>query len=235
MKPMFNPSLMCMDFLDIKNQLTVLNTRADMYHFDIMDGHFVKNITLSPDIAKAMAPACDIPLDFHLLVNHPGDFIDMTADAVQSLTDRGIICLISPQAEVISGEAFRMIDHIKARGLKAGVVLNPETPMCMIESYMHKLDIITFMSIDPGFAGQKFIPETLDKVRYAKKLKEENPDKYHYIIQIDGQCNDGTFKVLAEAGVESFIVGTSGLFSRDPDLAAAWDKMIAKFNEAVNE
>ena len=206
---------MCMDFLDIKNQLTVLNTRADMYHFDIMDGHFVKNITLSPDIAKAMAPACDIPQDFHLLVNHPGDFIDMTADAVQSLTDRGIICLISPQAEVISGEAFRMIDHIKARGLKAGVVLNPETPMCMIESYMHKLDIITFMSIDPGFAGQKFIPESLERARTVRE-KLDSLGRRDVPIEMDGGIGPANAAEVIRAGVQMLVAGSAVFKSENP-------------------
>ena len=123
---------------------------------------------------------------------------------------------------------------IKKAGFKAGVAINPETPLSMIEAYMHKLDKITFMSVDPGFAGQAFIPEVLDKVREARRLKDENPEKYHFIIEIDGSCNARTFKLLADAGIESFIVGTSGLFNNDPDLEKAWDILMDNFNRAVN-
>lgn len=234
MKPIFNPSLMCMDFLDIRNQLTILNTRADMYHFDIMDGHFVPNITLSPDLAKAIVPACDLPLDFHLMTTNPAQYIDACRDAVKPLTDWGIISCFSPHAEVISGCAFRIMDQIRAAGFKPGVVINPETPLCMVESYLHKVDIITFMSVDPGFAGQPFIPEVLEQVRRAKQLKASDPERYHYIVQIDGSCNAKTFRTLADAGIESFIVGSSGLFNNDPDLAKAFDIMMDNFNKAVS-
>ena len=234
MKHLINPSLMCMDFLDIKRQLAILNTRVDMYHFDIMDGHYVPNITLSPDIAKAMAPACDLPLDFHLMVTDPAQYIEPCRKAVAPLTERGIISYYSPHAEVMSGCGFRLIDQIQAAGFKPGVAINPETPLCMVEAYLHRLDKITFMSVDPGFAGQPFIPEVLDKVRQARRLKEEQPEKYHFIIEIDGSCNAKTFRLLAEAGIESFIVGSSGLFHNDPDLIKAYDIFRENFDKAVN-
>ena len=234
MKPIFNPSLMCMDFLDIRGQLEVLNPRCDMYHFDIMDGHYVPNITLSPDLAKALAPASDLPLDFHLMVTDPQLYLPLCAKAVNPLTDRGIRSFFSPHAEVINGKAFRIIDEIAKAGLRPGVAVNPETPLEAIMAYAHRLDKITFMSVDPGFAGQPFIPEVLDKIRQAKALKAANPEKYRFIIEIDGSCNKRTFATLAEAGVESFIVGTSGLWNNDPDLARAWDIMMDEFQRAVN-
>lgn len=234
MKPIFNPSLMCMDLLDIKNQINILNPRVDMYHFDIMDGHFVPNITLSPDMAKAIAPVCEKPIDFHLMCTDPQLFIEPCRKAVENLTNRGIMSYYSPHAEVISGRAFRIMDEIRAAGFHPGVVINPETPLCMVESYLHKVDKITFMSVDPGFAGQPFIPEVLDKVRQAVELKKSNPEKYHFIIEIDGSCNAKTYKILAEAGIESFIVGSSGLFNNDPDLVKAFDIMMDHFNKAVN-
>lgn len=234
MKPIFNPSLMCMDFLDMRHQLEILNKRADLYHFDIMDGHYVPNITLSPDLAKAMAPACALPLDFHLMVTNPAQFIEPCRAAVASLTEKGIVSYFSPHAEIINGSGFRILDQIRAAGFKAGVAINPETPLCMVEAYLHKLDKITFMSVDPGFAGQPFIPEVLDKVRQAKALKESDPEKYRFIIEIDGSCNARTFKTLAEAGIESFIVGTSGLFNNDPDLSKAFDILEDTFHRAVH-
>lgn len=234
MKPIINPSLMCMNFLELRQQLAVLNKRADLFHFDVMDGHFVPNITLSPDIAKAIAPVCELPLDIHLMVTQPEMYIQPFAKAVQPMTERGIISYFSPHAEVINGYGFRILSAIREAGFKPGVVINPETPLCMIEAYLSRLDKVTFMSVDPGFAGQAFIPEVLDKVRQAKRLKQEQPQKYRFIIEIDGSCNKNTYQLLADAGVESFIVGTSGLFGLDADLNRAFDLMMADMSQVVN-
>ena len=235
MKPIFNPSLMCMDFLDIRNQIGILNSRVDLYHFDIMDGHYVPNITLSPDLAKAIAPISDLPLDFHLMVTDPQQYIEPLRKAVAPLTERGILSYFSPHAEVINGKAFRIIDEIRKAGFRPGVAINPETPLSEIEAYLHRLDKVTFMSVDPGFAGQPFIPEMLDKVRAAKALKASDPEKYHFIIEIDGSCNKRTYGLLAKAGIESFIVGTSGLFNNDPDLEKAYEIMMEDFRRGVSE
>lgn len=224
MKPKFSPSLMCMDLLQIKEQIEVLNKRADFYHVDIMDGHFVKNITLSPDFVKAISPVCTLPLDCHLMVTNPDDYIEALAEA-----GAGYIC---PHAETINADAFRIIRKIKEYGCKAGVVLNPATPLSYIQHYIHLLDKITIMSVDPGFAGQPFIREMLEKIKEAKRLKKEKG--YHYLIEVDGSCNQNTFKELAEAGVEVFIVGSSGLFNLDENLEMAWEKMTAQFHQVVN-
>ncbi|SDO12272.1 D-allulose 6-phosphate 3-epimerase [Acetanaerobacterium elongatum] len=214
-KPFFSPSLMCMDLLDIKNQVNILNSRADFYHVDIMDGHFVKNITLSPDFVKVLSTISTIPIDCHLMVTSPDDYIESLAKA-----GAGYIC---PHAETINTDAFRIINKIRSLGCKVGVVLNPATPLSYIQHYIHLVDKITIMSVDPGFAGQPFIREMLDKIREAKRLKQENG--YHYLIEIDGSCNEKTYAELYNAGVEVFILGTSGLFNLDADLEKAWDKM----------
>lgn len=224
MKPMFNPSLMCMDLMDIKNQTEILNERCDLYHVDIMDGHFVKNITLSPDFVKAFSRVAKKPIDCHLMVTDPDDYIEALAKAGATY--------ICPHAETINSDAFRIINKIKGLGCKVGIVLNPATPLSYINHYIHLVDKITIMSVDPGFAGQPFIREMLDKLREAKALKEENG--YKYLIEVDGSCNERTFRELADAGTEVFIVGSSGLFNLDSDLAKAWDKMVDNFNKAVN-
>lgn len=185
MKPMFNPSLMCMDLLNIKEQLQILNTRADFYHVDIMDGHYVKNITLSPDFCKAIRPVCRIPLDCHLMVTTPDDFIEPLAKA-----GAGFIC---PHAETINADAFRIVNKIRSLGCKVGVVLNPATPVSYIQHYIHLLDKVTVMTVDPGFAGQPFIREMLDKINELKVLKEEKG--YKYLIEVDGSCNEKTFGI----------------------------------------
>lgn len=224
-KVFINPSLMCMDLMDIRHQLEILNSRADFYHVDIMDGHFVPNITLSPDFVKAVSKVAALPLDCHLMVTNPGDYVDVLAK-----NGAGYIC---PHAETINCEAFRILKRIKDAGCKAGIVLNPATPLSWIQHYIHLADKITIMSVDPGFAGQPYIREMLEKIREAKRLKEEKG--YSYIIEIDGSCNERTYQELYEAGVESFIVGTSGLFNLDPDLEKAWDKMAKIFREQTGE
>jgi D-allulose-6-phosphate 3-epimerase len=222
-KSEFSISLMCLDYLRVREQIEVLNTKADYYHIDIMDAHFVKNITLSPDFMRAIKPISKLPLDVHLMMDNPNDYIELFRDAGADW--------ISPHAEVINSDAFRTIDRIKSLGAKAGVVLNPATPLEYIKPYAGRLDLVTIMTVDPGYAGQPFIEEMLEKIALCKQWKEQYG--YTYKISVDGSCNKKTFKVLKEAGAEIFILGASGLFSLDNDLSAAYDKMLENFNNAV--
>ena len=215
-KMMFSPSLMCMDLLSMKEQVEILNERADFYHVDIMDGHFVKNITLSPFFVSTLKRVSKLPIDVHLMTEYPDDYIEELAKS-----GADYIC---PHAETINKDAFRIINKIKGFGCKAGIVLNPATPIEWIKYYIHLLDKITVMTVDPGFAGQPFIPEMLDKIKELKELKEKNG--YNYLIEVDGSCNERTFDILTEAGAEVLIVGSSGLFNLDSDLPKAWDKMM---------
>ena len=223
MKFEFSPSLMCMDFLKMKEQLEIMNTRMDMYHVDIMDGHYCKNITLSPDLIKTFAKVATLPMDVHLMTTNPTDWIETVAKAGATY--------ISPHAETINTDAFRVMNLIRSLGCKTGVVLNPATPLSFVEPYLNRVDLLTIMSVDVGFAGQPFIEEMLDKIREAKRLREEKG--YTYKIQIDGSCNKNTYKRLKEAGVEVFIVGSSGLFGLDQDLNKACDLMFEQFEEAT--
>ncbi len=219
MKPKFSPSLMCMDLLEIKEQTQILNNLCDFYHIDIMDGHFVKNITLSPDFVSAFSKIARKPIDCHLMVEHPDDFIEPLVNA-----GAAFIC---PHAETINKDAFRIINKIKSFGCKAGVVLNPATPLSFVEYYLEHIDKLTIMTVDPGFAGQPFIPQMLEKIAQAKELKEKYDFKY--LIEVEGSCSEKTFGSLYNAGTEVFIVGTSGLFSKDKDLTKAWEIMQNEF------
>lgn len=223
MKPLFSPSLMCMDFLDIKNQINILNGKCDFYHIDIMDGHYVPNLTLSPDFVRAVSSVAKKPLDCHLMVTNPSDYI-------APLKAAGADC-ICVQVETVNASAFRVINTIKNCGCKVGAVFNPATPLSDARYYLHLVDKITIMTVDPGFAGQPFIKEMLCKIEQARTLKEKNG--YSYIIEIDGSCNEKTFGELYSAGAECFVVGTSGLFSLSTDLDKAWDKMTENFDDAV--
>lgn len=225
MNVQISPSLMCMNFLHLQEQITCLNTRADYFHVDIMDGHFVKNLALSTDFVKAIAPIAKLPLDCHLMVTDPADYVDPLIDAGAEW-----ICM---QSETIVAQAFRLIDHIHARGKKAGVVLSPETLFDAIRHYVNKVDKITVMTVDPGFAGQNFIAEMLDKIAEIRAYKEKTGAKF--LIEVDGSCNKNTYQRLRAAGAEILIVGSSGLFGLDKNLEKAWEKMAQIYEEETGE
>ena len=214
----FSPSLMCMDFLEIREQMEAMNSRMDLYHVDIMDGHYCKNITLSPDLVKTFHKVASIPMDCHLMTTNPGDWVELLAEAGASY--------ISPHAETINSDAFRILNLIEQCGCKKGIVLNPATPLSYAEAYLNRIDILTLMTVDVGFAGQPFIEEVLDKI-----AREERG--YHYEIQIDGSCNTKTFKRLTDAGADILIVGSSGLFNLDEDINRAIDKMYENYAACI--
>lgn len=218
-----SPSLMCMDLINIKEQLTFFNHHADFLHVDIMDGHFVKNITLSAFFIEQIKPHTSIPIDVHLMVEHPTDFIDQMANA-----GADFIC---PHAETINTNAFRVINHIHQLNKKAGVVINPATPIEYISEYIHLLDKITIMTVDPGYAGQPFIPEMLQKIKKLSELKKRN--NFKFLIEVDGSCNANTYHQLLSSGAEVLIMGSSGLFKKNLSLDDAWKKMTTDINNAI--
>nr|WP_024966327.1 D-allulose 6-phosphate 3-epimerase [Pantoea sp. IMH] len=220
MNAKFSPSLMCMDLTRFREQIEAMNNRAAFYHVDIMDGSYVRNITLSPFFIENLRKITDVPIDVHLMVNHPEDIIPMCIDAGADI--------ISFHPETANNKIFRLLMQIKAAGRRCGVVLNPATPAEAINEYAHLLDKVTVMSVDPGFAGQQFIPQTLDKIRQLIRMREQHG--WHYLTEIDGSCNARTFKQIAASGVEVFIVGTSGLFSLAEEMNEAWAKMEANFS-----
>lgn len=217
-------SLMCMDFLHVQEQVEVFNRNFDGLHFDIMDGHFCKNLTFSPAFLRAVRSVTDLPIDVHVMATHPSDFIAEIAAAGATS--------ISVHAETINTDAFRVFQLIRSLGCKVGLVLNPATTLESVSYMLDRVDILTVMTVDAGFAGQKFIPEMLEKIRLARKLREEK--KYHYVIQIDGGCRKDYYKPLYEAGADAYIVGNAGLFSLSPDLQTACDIMHSQFRAAVN-
>ncbi|MEH2999429.1 D-allulose 6-phosphate 3-epimerase [Bacillus pumilus] len=216
MKANFSPSLMCMDLTHFREQIHILNTRADRYHVDVMDGHYVKNITLSPLFIEQLRKLTDRPIDVHLMAEYPQEFlIDACIDAGASM-----ICL---HPEVVQRDVFRIIRHIHQRDCKVGFVLNPATPIAVLNSFIHLIDRVTIMTIDPGFAGQPFIKEMLRKIKEVRKIKEQGG--YSFSIEVDGSCNESTFRLLAEAGNEIYIIGNSGLFGLHNQLDKAWETM----------
>lgn len=152
------------------------------------------------------------------MVTRPQDYIAQLARAGADF--------ITLHPETINGQAFRLIDEIRRHGMKVGLILNPETPVEAMKYYIHKADKITVMTVDPGFAGQPFIPEMLDKVAELKAWRER--EGLEYEIEVDGSCNQATYEKLMAAGADVFIVGTSGLFNHAENIDEAWRIMTAQ-------
>lgn len=220
----FAPSLMCMNFGKMKEQFEIMDKYIELYHVDIMDGHFCKNMALTPGVLKSCRELTNKEMDVHLMTTNPSDWIEMCAKAGATY--------ISPHAETINTDAFRTMHMIKDLGCKCGVVLNPATPLSYVESYLEYVDMLTIMTVDIGFAGQEFIDQMYEKIRQAKALREEKG--YHYKIQIDGHCNKENYRQLVEAGADVLIVGNAGLFGLDNNLDTACQKMEKEFDACMN-
>ncbi|MDA3977723.1 D-allulose 6-phosphate 3-epimerase [Gallibacterium sp. AGMB14963] len=219
-KVLISPSLMCMDLLKFKEQIEFLDQHVDYFHIDIMDGHYVPNLTLSPFFVQQVNRIATKPLDCHLMVTKPENYIDDLARAGADM--------ITLHVETISGQAFRLFDKINNLGMKIGLIFNPETSLESAKYYLHKVDKVTVLTVDPGFAGQSFIPEMLQKIEELKQYRQQQ--QLNYQIEIDGSCNPSTFQSLLNSGADVLIVGSSGLFNNDPDIVKAWQVM----QDAIN-
>ena len=219
-----SPSLMTMDLDKFKEQISFLDKKVDSFHIDIMDGHFVPNLSLSPWFITEARKLTNKEMSAHLMVTDPTFWVQQLIDVKCD-----VICI---PAENTNGIAFRLIDQIHDAGLKAGVVLNPETPLSVIEPYMELLDKITIMTVDPGFAGQKFQIKMLDKIVELRRLRDEN-ENYHYEIELDGSTNKAHWKAIYDARPDVYIIGRSGLFGLNEDIEASWNQMVDEFEETT--
>lgn len=205
-------SIMCANLGCLSNDLQVLEQEGiDMIHYDIMDGHFVPNLALSPIMIPYLKSACSIPFDVHLMVTHPEQYLS-------SLFDYNVEC-ITVHVETLGTNCFRLIRTIKNRNILVGIAINPVTPLNYLNYLLPYVDKITIMTVDPGFAGQQFINSTLSKVAILSKLKKRK--KHRFLIEVDGAINSATFKQVISAGAEILVVGSSGLFARSKDLREA--------------
>lgn len=218
-----SPSLMTMDLGQFKEQITFLDDHVDSFHIDIMDGHFVPNLSLSPWFIEQARKLSTKPMSAHLMVMDPSFW---TQQLINIKCE--IICL---PAEKINGIAYRLIDQIHTAGLQAGVVLNPETPIRDILPYIDLLDKVTVMTVDPGFAGQRFLIGMLDKIRELRRLRDQKG--YQYAIEMDGSTNKEHWKAIYDAKPDVYIIGRSGLFSLCDSMADSWQQMTEEFEEAT--
>lgn len=223
MKFLLSDSLMCVDMLHVGQQLEALDEQMDWHHADVMDGHFCPNLTLSPDMVKAVCSVTKRPVEVHLMTTRTEDWIDRFADAGASM--------IAMHAEAINTAAFRLIRKIRDRGCGVGIVLNPATPFDMVRHYIDEADRLTLMTVDVGYAGQPMVPQVVDKIREAADFKRQSGLSYE--IQIDGCCNKTTYRTYAQAGAEILVMG-SGLFGLAPDLTKALDIMKKQQEEALD-
>lgn len=194
-----SPSILSCDFSEIGSEIKKLNNSgADLIHIDVMDGHFVPNLTFGPPVISKIRKCSKLPFDVHLMISPVEKYIQDYADAGAD------IITFHPEA---TDNIQRTIDVIKSCGKKVGISLNPETPSTVIENYLKEIDLILIMSVNPGFAGQKFMPEVLEKVKFFRsKIKNEN---LNIDIEIDGGIDFKTAPLAIKAGANILVSGTT--------------------------
>ncbi|MBM7571778.1 ribulose-phosphate 3-epimerase [Aquibacillus albus] len=203
------PSILSADFANLKSEIEdVEKSGADYIHVDIMDGHFVPNITIGPLVVDAIRPVTSLPLDVHLMIENPDIFIPEFIRAGANI--------ISVHVETCR-HLHRTIHAIKEAGVKAGVVINPATSADMIKPILPDVDLVLFMTVNPGFGGQSFIPSVLNKVKQIVQWRKEM--NLHFEIEVDGGVNQDTSKLCKEAGVDVLVAGSAIFNNKDREKA----------------
>lgn len=203
---MVSPSLLAADFTDLRHEVEMINSsEADWLHMDVMDGSFVPNISFGFPVIDAVAGICKKPLDVHFMIEHPERYIERTAKTGAMMMN------VHYEACV---HLHRTVQEIHDAGMKAGVTLNPSTPVCMLEDILCDVDMVLLMSVNPGFGGQKFIEGTIGKVRTLREMIERKNAKA--LIEIDGGVQAETAPRLVEAGADVLVSGSYVFKAEDP-------------------
>ena len=206
MKTLVSPSLLAADFLNLKDEIEMINnSQADWLHMDIMDGVFVPNISFGFPVLEAVSKVCKKPLDVHFMIVHPEQYIEQTAKLGAMM--------MNVHYETCT-HLHRTIQQIHAAGMKAGATLNPSTPVSMLEDIIYDVDMVLLMSVNPGFGGQKFIENTIRKVKRLRKMIDDAGT--HTLIEIDGGVQGETAPRLVKAGADVLVSGSYVFKSADP-------------------
>jgi|TARA_B100001094_G_scaffold251911_1_gene249839 ribulose-phosphate 3-epimerase len=207
-KIQISPSILSADFSQLGNEIKRLEEGgADMIHVDVMDGHFVPNLTIGPPVIKALKKKCSIKFDVHLMISPVHKYIESYADAGAD------IITIHPEA---TDNLEASILKIKELNKKVGVSLNPESKIDLILNFLDKIDLVLIMSVNPGFGGQKFMPEVLEKIKNLKSIQNEK--KLDFDIEIDGGINFDNCKEAIDAGANILVSGTTVFKSNNGDI-----------------
>ena len=207
-KIQISPSILSADFSQLGSEIKKLEQGgADLIHVDVMDGHFVPNLTIGPPVIKNLRKYTKLPFDVHLMISPVHEYIEKYADAGAD------IITIHPEA---TDNLKESINLIKKFGKKVGVSLNPKTKIKTLIDQIENIDLVLIMSVNPGFGGQKFMPEVLNKIRELKKIKDEG--KYHFDIEVDGGINFSNSKIVLEAGANILVSGTTVFKENDGDI-----------------
>ncbi len=193
------PSILSADFSRLGEDVSLVEQAgADVIHVDVMDGHFVPNISYGAVVMKSLLGRTKLPFDVHLMIEHPDQYVeDFVTEQTEYITVHQEACT----------HLHRTLQHIKGLGVKAGVALNPATPLAALDYILEEADLILIMSVNPGFGGQKFIPSALRKVRELKALKKKQG--LGFTIEIDGGVSLDNVKTITDAGVELVVAGSS--------------------------
>ena len=203
-----SPSILSGDFSQLGSEIQKLEKAgADMIHVDVMDGHFVPNLTIGPPVIKALRKHSKLPFDVHLMISPVHKYIKNFADAGAD------IITIHPEATENLGDTIK---HIKSFNKKVGLSLNPDTQIDVIKDFLNEINLVLIMSVHPGFGGQKFMPEVLEKVKQIKKIKDEK--KFELDIEVDGGINFDNNKIVIEAGANILVSGTTIFKDNEGDI-----------------
>lgn len=207
MKPLIAPSLLSANFANLQQDIEMINrSRADWLHLDIMDGVFVPNISFGFPVIEAIAPLARKPLDVHLMITQPGKFISrLQALGTFMMNVHYEACL----------HLHRTVQEIKKAGMKAGVTLNPHTPVSMLEDILPDVDMVLLMSVNPGFGGQKFIPQSTEKIARLKEMILRK--NLSTLIEVDGGINLETARLALDAGADILVCGNSIFSAENPE------------------
>ena len=214
-KIQISPSILSADFSQLGSEIKKLEQGgADLIHVDVMDGHFVPNLTIGPPVIKNLRKYTKLPFDVHLMISPVHEYIENYANAGAD------IITIHPEATKNLKESISLIQKF---GKKVGVSLNPKTEIKTLIDEIDNIDLVLVMSVNPGFGGQKFMPEVLDKIKELKKIKDKN--QYHFDIEVDGGINFSNSKIVLEAGADILVSGTTIFKENDGNIKTNIQKL----------